>query len=260
MPGVIKSIRDIMRKDAGVDGDAQRIGQLAWMLFLKLFDDKEREWELMTSNYRSPVPDDLKWRNWAADPEGITGDDLLDLVNNRLFPTLRKAYVSQSRRHALVRAVFEDSYNYMKSGTLLRQVVNKLNAIDFTASKDRHLFNDVYETILRELQSAGSSGEYYTPRPVTRFMTEMTDPKLGETVLDPACGTGGFLIDTIEHLRRQGVKSLEAREQLQAMIRGTEKKALPHLLCVTNLLLHDIEDPKVTHGNSLAKTLVSYGP
>lgn len=254
----IKSIQDIMRQDAGVDGDAQRISQLAWMIFLKLFSDKEEEYELLEDDYRSPIPERLRWQNWAADDEGITGDDLLDFVNNDLFKALKELEVVDSRGR-IVRAVFEDSFNYMKSGTLLRQVVNKLNAIDFTSSKDRHLFNDLYEQILRDLQSAGNAGEYYTPRAVTRFMTEMTDPQLGEIVFDPACGTGGFLVDTIEHLRRKGVKSVEERSQLQQMIRGVEKKPLPHMLALTNLILHDIEAPQIRRDNSLATPLRSYG-
>lgn len=256
----IKSIQDIMRQDAGVDGDAQRISQIAWMIFLKLFSDKEQEYELLEDDYESPIPDRLRWDSWAADDEGITGDDLLDFINNDLFKTLKELEVDSDPRARIVKSVFEDSFNYMKSGTLLRQVVNKLNGIDFTSSKDRHLFNDLYEQILRDLQSAGNAGEYYTPRAVTRFMTEMTDPALGETVFDPACGTGGFLVDTIEHLRRKGVKTVEEREQLQRMIRGVEKKPLPHMLAVTNLILHDVEVPQVRRDNSLARPLRSYGP
>ena len=156
--------------------------------------------------------------------------------------------------------MFEDAYNYMKSGTLLRQVANKLGEIDFTASDDRHVFNDVYETILKDLQSAGNAGEYYTPRAVTRFMAERVDPELGEVVFDPACGTGGFLVDAIEHLRRKGINSVAERDQLQRRSGAIEKKPLPHLLCTTNLVLHDIEVPDVRHDNSLARPLASYGP
>ena len=269
---VTKSIRNTMRQDAGVDGDAQRIGQLGWMIFLKLFDAKEEEYELFDAGYRSPIPDPLRWRSWAADDEGITGDDLLAFVDGTLFPVLKGGEVAQddsvellaldvSRPGGrLVRSVFEDAYNYMKSGTLLRQVANKLDEIDFTSSSDRHAFNDVYESVLRELQSAGDSGEYYTPRAVTRIMTELTDPTLGEVVLDPACGTGGFLVDAIEHLRRKGIDSVAERETLQRTIRGVEKKQLPHLLCTTNLVLHDVEVPDVTHGNTLARPYTSYGP
>lgn len=265
----VKAIQDIMRKDAGVDGDAQRLSQLGWMLFLKLFDDREQEYEL-EPGYRSPIPAPLRWRAWAADDEGITGEALLDFVDAVLFPSLKgepTEYEGQtlrldvdSARGLLVRGVFEDAYNYMKSGTLLRQVVNRLGEIDFTASDDRHVFNDVYETILKDLQSAGNAGEYYTPRAVTRFMAERVDPALGEVVFDPACGTGGFLVDAIEHLRRKGIDSVAQRDQLQQTIRGVEKKPLPHLLATTNLVLHDIEVPDIRHDNSLARPLASYGP
>ena len=259
---VVKSIQDIMRQDAGVDGDAQRISQLAWMIFLKLFSDKEQEYELIEDNYRSPIPERLRWERWAADDEGITGERLLDFINGDLFKTLKELEtdVQADPRGQIVKSIFEDSFNYMKSGTLLRQVVNKLNEIDFASSKDRHLFGDLYEQVLRDLQSAGNAGEYYTPRAVTRFMTEMTDPKLGETVFDPACGTGGFLVDTIEHLRRKGVETVQQREQLQRMIRGVEKKPLPHMLAMTNLILHDVEVPRVRRDNSLATSLRAYGP
>lgn len=266
----VKTIRDTMRKDAGIDGDAQRIGQLGWMIFLKLLDDKESEYAFLDRAYRSPIPEPLRWRNWAADPEGITGDALLRFIDDTLFPVLK----GDTEEHGgtpirldtgtplggVTKGVFEDAYNYMKSGTLLRQVVNLLTRIDFTSSTDRHVFNDVYEAILRELQSAGSAGEYYTPRAVTGLMTQLTDPRLGEVVLDPACGTGGFLVDTIDHLRTGGIDTLEQRDTLQATIRGVEKKQLPHLLCTTNLVLHDIEVPAVLHGNTLARPYASWGP
>jgi len=260
----IKTIQDIMRKDVGVDGDAQRIGQLVWMLFLKIFDDKEHEWELMEDRYRSPIPKELRWRNWAADPEGMTGDELLDFCNNRLFPSLKELSLGGNgkSRGFVVRSVFEDAYQYMKSGTLLRQVINKINeAIDFNDSKNRHLLGDMYEQILKDLQSAGNAGEYYTPRAVTQFMVEMVDPQLGESVLDPACGTGGFLTCAIEHVRRNYVKTPEDEATMQASIRGVEKKPLPHLLCTTNMLLHGIDNPSnVRHDNTLARPLRDYGP
>ena len=197
-----------MRKDAGVDGDAQRLSQLVWMLFLKIFDDQERERELINPQYKSPLPEDLRWRNWATDPEGMTGDGLLEFVNNKLFKRLKDLSFDENEdpRAFIVREVFADSYNYMKSGTLIRQVINKINEIDFNKADDRHAFNDLYEHLLKELQSAGNAGEYYTPRPLTRFVVEMVSPKLGEKVLDPACGTGGFLIDTLEYIRKQEVK------------------------------------------------------
>lgn len=259
----IKTIQDIMRKDVGVDGDAQRIGQLVWMLFLKILDDKEQEFELLRDRYRSPIPAKLRWRNWAADPEGMTGDELLNFCNNELFPTLKELPASGPDKLAfVVRSVFEDAYQYMKSGTLLRQVINKLNeGIDFNDAANRHLLGDMYEQILRDLQSAGNAGEYYTPRAVTQFMVERVDPQLGEKLLDPACGTGGFLTCSIDHVRKHYVKTPADEQTLQASITGVEKKPLPHLLCVTNLLLHGIETPsQVRHDNTLARPLRDYGP
>jgi type I restriction enzyme M protein len=227
----IKSIQDIMRKDVGVDGDAQRIGQLVWMFFLKIYDDKESEYELLDDAYRSPIPDSLRWRNWAADAEGITGDDLLDFVNNQLFPTLKNLQPApHDQRGFVIRSVFEDAYNYMKSGHLMRQVINKIvGGLDFNKAQDRHLFGDLYEQILRDLQNAGNAGEYYTPRPVTQFIVDRVDPQLGEKILDPACGTGGFLTCAIEHVRKQQVKTVDDEQRLQQSIHGVEKKPLPHL-------------------------------
>ena len=258
----IKTIQDIMRKDAGVDGDAQRISQLVWMIFLKIFDDREKEYELMDDGYVSPIPERLRWCNWAADPEGITGDELLDFVNDDLFKTLKdlSLVAEGDRRGFVVRSVFEDAYNYMKSGTLMRQVINKINEIDFNKTDDMNLFGDIYEQILKDLQSAGNAGEFYTPRAVTRFMVDMVDPKLGEKMLDPACGTGGFLTATIDHVRENYVNSIEDEAILQKSISGAEKKPLPHLLCVTNMLLHNIEDPsQIRHDNTLARPLRDYG-
>jgi len=259
----IKSIQNIMRKDAGVDGDAQRIGQLAWLLFLKIFDDQEMELELRDDDYKSPIPKKYRWREWAADPEGITGEELLDFINNKLFPALKELAVATNgnQRGLVVRSVFEDAFNYMKNGTLLRQVVNTLIQIDFNKSEDRHLFGDIYEKILKDLQSAGNAGEFYTPRAVTQFIVDMINPKLGEKVLDPACGTGGFLTCTIEHIRNKYVKSVKDREKLQKSIYGVEKKQLPHLLCTTNMLLHGIEVPsQIRHDNSLKRPLRDYTP
>jgi type I restriction enzyme M protein len=257
LTSTVKSIQDIMRKDAGVDGDAQRISQLGWMLFLKIFDERENEWEVIYDDYKSPIPKDLRWRNWAADEEGMTGDELLGFVNNSLFPRMKELKTRNNKDAAImVKNVFEDSYNYMKSGTLLRQVINKINAdIHLSTQKDRHTFNDIYEQILRDLQSAGNAGEFYTPRPVTQFLVEMIKPKLGETVLDPACGTGGFLINVIDYIvAHSKVKSLADREKLQNSIRGIEKKPLPHMLATTNLILHGIEIPAVEHDNLLNKS------
>ncbi len=260
----IKTIQDIMRQDVGVDGDAQRIGQLAWMFFLKIFDDRERERELLEDDYKSPIPEHLRWRNWAGDSEGITGDELLDFVNNILFPKLKALTPPQNQDQSrfIIRDVFQDAYNYMKSGHLMRQVINKINeGIDFNRSEDRHVFNEIYEKILKDLQSAGHAGEFYTPRAVTQFMADMVDPTLGEKVLDPACGTGGFLTCTIENLRKRYVKSTEDEEILQKSINGVEKKQLPHVLCVTNMLLHGIDVPsQIKHDNTLARPLRDYGP
>lgn len=258
---VIKSVQDIMRQDAGVDGDAQRISQLVWMIFLKVFDAKEEEWELEYDDYEPIIPEELRWCNWAADDEGMTGEELLNFVNNDLFKGLKELEVNHNsdKKKFLVRAVFEDSYNYMKSGALIRQVINKLNEIDFTASEDRHLFNDIYENLLRDLQSAGNSGEFYTPRPVTKFIIEMLNPKLGEKVADFACGTGGFLTCAIEHMKKQQTK-VEDLETLGESIIGVEKKPLPHLLATTNLILHDIDVPQIKHDNSLMKNVRDLKP
>jgi type I restriction enzyme M protein len=258
----IKTIQDIMRKDAGVDGDAQRISQLVWMIFLKIFDDREKEYELLDDDYHSPIPEALRWRNWATDSEGMTGDTLLDFVDNVLFKTLKDAntYQDKNPRGFVIRAVFEDAYNYMKNGTLIRQVINKLNEIDFNSSQDRHLFGDIYEQILRDLQSAGNAGEYYTPSAVTQFMVDMIDPKLGERILDPACGTGGFLTCALEHIKNKYVKTSDDSEKLHKLIRGVEKKPLPHLLCMTNMLLHGVEVPAISHDNTLSRPLRDYKP
>jgi type I restriction enzyme M protein len=261
LTSTIKSIQDIMRKDAGVDGDAQRISQLGWMLFLKIFDEMEEEWETIKDNYKSPIRNDLRWRNWAADEEGLTGDELLDFVNNSLFPTLKNMKLRNNKDAAkMVRDVFEDSYNYMKSGTLLRQVINKINSdINLDTQAERHAFNDIYEQILRDLQSAGNAGEFYTPRPVTQFIVEMIEPKLGETILDPACGTCGFLVNAIEYIRANSkVKTLRERETLQNSIKGVEKKPLPHMLATTNMILHGVEVPTIEHDNYLNKTWANW--
>ncbi|WP_372929974.1 type I restriction-modification system subunit M [Shewanella putrefaciens] len=257
---VIKSIQDIMRKDAGVDGDAQRLGQLSWLLFLKIFDAQEQELEFEQDDYRSPIPSEYLWRNWAEDKEGITGDELLEFVNNELFVDLKNltAPKDTNPRGYVVKEAFSDAFNYMKNGTLLRQVINKLNEVDFTDSSERHLFGDIYEQILRDLQSAGNAGEFYTPRAVTKFMVNRINPQLGEKVLDPACGTGGFLACAVEHLKAQ-VSTAAQHQQLQQQIHGVEKKQLPHLLCTTNMLLHGIEVPvQIKHGNTLSQPLSSW--
>ena len=260
--GIIKSIQDIMRKDVGVDGDAQRISQLVWMFFLKIFDDREDELELLEDNYKSPLPKHLRWRAWAKDPEGMTGDELSDFVNSQLFPTLKNKLNTlgpAGKRALVVRDVFEDAYNYMKSGTLMRQVINKICEIDFNAQSDRHTFGNIYEQILKDLQSAGNAGEFYTPRAVTQFIVDRVNPHLDETVLDPACGTGGFLSNVIEHKRVNFVNSPADEEALQASIHGVDKKTLPYMLCVTNMILHGIDTPtNIKHDNTLSRPLRDY--
>ncbi|MEO9477260.1 MAG: class I SAM-dependent DNA methyltransferase [Cyclobacteriaceae bacterium] len=254
----IKGIREIMRKDTGVDGDAQRISQMVWMLFMKIFADKEEEWEITIDDYESPIPEKLKWSSWAADEEGLTGEQLMEFINNELFPTLKELDISLNPQAKIIRSIFEDTYNFMKNGTLFRQVINQINRIDFNSSKERHLFNDLYETILKELQSAGSSGEFYTPRAVTQFMVDTINPQLKESVLDPACGTGGFLTCAIDH-KKKLVKNDKDEAALQATIRGIEKKPLPHLLCTTNLMLHGFDVPAVRRDNLLSKPYADWG-
>lgn len=249
---IIRSIRNIMRKDEGVDGDAQRISQMVWMLFMKIFADKEEEWKVSRKEYKSPIPEKLKWQNWAADEDGLTGEGLIEFINEELFPVLKAIHPTDTDQSVIIKSVFNDTYNYMKSGNLFRQVVNEINKIDFSSkNKDIHVFNAIYESILKELQSAGSSGEFYTPRAVTQFMVEMVNPQIGESILDPACGTGGFLTCSLDHLSLQ--KDFDRVSlKIQESIRGVEKKPLPHLLCTTNLILHGIEKPAITRGNLLS--------
>lgn len=257
---VIKAIQDIMRKDTGVDGDAQRLSQIVWMLFLKIFADKEEEYEIMDDNYKSPLVSKYRWQNWAKDDEGLTGDELIDFINNDLFPYLQNLENDSDNRTLIIKNIFQDTYNYMKSGTLLRQVINKINEIDFNSSEDRHLFNDIYEQLLQSLQSAGNSGEYYTPRAVTQFIVDMINPKIGEKVLDPACGTGGFLACSIEHLKKQ-VSTTADGETLNNNIFGIEKKPLPHQLCTTNMILHGIDTPiNIKRDNTLSKPINNISP
>jgi len=269
LSNTIKALQDIMRKDAGVDGDAQRIGQLAWLLFLKIYSDLELETELDDSTYKSPTPKKLRWESWADEEalgkDALTGDALINFVNNELFPKLKELdlapYKGQAReRGALLISVFDDAYNYMKNGTLLRQIINKINQdIDYNSVETRHLFGDIYEELLRELQSAGDAGEYYTPRAVTQFAVDIINPQLGETVLDPACGTGGFLTAAFEHMKKQVKKPAELRE-LKNSLRGVEKKPLPHVLCATNMMIHGIEVPSnIINDNTLARPLKDYG-
>lgn len=258
----VKRIQDITRNDAGVNGDAQRIEQMSWLLFLKIYDSRELVWELEEDDYESIIPEDLKWRNWAHAEKGeqvLTGDDLLDFVNNRLFKELKELEVTPNMpiRKSIVKSAFEDANNYMKNGVLLRQVINVIDEVDFNSPEDRHSFNDIYEKILKDIQSAGNSGEFYTPRAATDFIAEMLDPKLGETMADLACGTGGFLTSTLNHLSKQRKTSEDIQKYNQAVF-GIEKKAFPHLLAVTNLFLHEIDDPKIIHGNTLEKNVREY--
>ena len=258
----VKSIQDTMRKDSGVDGDAQRIGQLCWMFFLKIIDDQDKELELLRDDYASPIPKKFQWRSWAADPEGITGEGLLDFVNGKLFPELKNLPIQGpgAARRRVVRNVFEDAYNYMKSGQLIRKVINKISDIDFNNFSQRTHFGEIYEQILNDLQSAGNAGEYYTPRAITSFMVDRIDPKPGETLFDPACGTGGFLTCAIQYMRKHYVKRPEQDAKMQATLRAVEKKPLPHMLCTTNMLLHGVEDPSfVHHDNTLERPYISWG-
>lgn len=259
---LVKRIQDIMRNDAGVDGDAQRISQMTWMFFLKVYDAKEEEWEFYDENYKSLIPNELKWRNWAIDDHTsntITGDKLLDLVNNKLFPTLKRLEINDKTplKQRIAKYVFEDAQNYMKDGVLLRQVINVINEIDFSEYKERHEFGTIYETILKSLQSAGNAGEFYTPRAVTDFMVQMISPKLGETVADFACGTGGFLTSTLKYLEPQK-KTADDVDKYNNTIYGIEKKPMPYLLCITNMLIHDVDEPKIYHMNSLEKNVRDY--
>jgi len=251
-----------MWQDTGLNGDAQRIEQLGWMLFLKIFSDKDKELEMLDDNYTSPIPDLFHWvkekGNWAGDDEGMTGDELLEFVDRQLFPALRNIDVSSGNRRALiVREVFEGNNNYMKSGINIRKVLNKLNEMDFNVAKDRHAFGELYESILKGLQSAGKSGEFYTPRAITSFITEMINPQLGEKILDPACGTGGYLTCAIEHLKLQA-NSVEERQSIAENIIGWEYKPLPYLLATTNLILHDMEVPNIRFGDALDQPLSNF--
>lgn len=259
---LVKRLQDVMRNDAGINGDAQRIEQIVWILFLKIYDAKEQEWELLNDEYRSIIPEKLRWSNWAKDNKdgkAMTGDELLSFVNNDLFPTLKNLLISSDMpmNKRIIRAAFEDNNNYMKNGILLRQVINIIDEINFEQYQERHAFGDIYENILKSLQSAGNAGEFYTPRAVTDFMVKMIKPKLGERIADFACGTGGFLTSALKVLEAQ-ISSVSDRTLFNNSVYGIEKKALPHLLCITNLLLHDIDNPNVHHDNALEKPVKDY--
>lgn len=262
LSGFVKRIRDIMRNDAGINGDAQRIEQIAWMLFLKVYDSKEDDWEFDEEGYQSIIPENCRWRNWAVDDRSgnaMTGDTLLSFVNNTLFPTLKSLEVTQATpiKKAIVKTTFEDANNYMKDGVLLRQIVNVIDELDLSDYEESHAFGEIYESILRELQSAGSSGEFYTPRAVTDFMAKMIDPKIGEKVADFACGTGGFLTSWLKVLSTK-VKTTEDQAAYDSSIYGIEKKQFPYMLCVTNMLLHGIDIPQIYHDNSLLRDVLDY--
>ena len=273
--GFIKRLRDIMRNDAGINGDAQRIEQTAWLLFLKVYDTKERDWEFEDEGgYQSIIPEPCRWRSWAHSEggKGLTGEALLNFVNSVLFPVLKgrdavagdgtvikgvQVDSSTPTKKAIVRTAFEDANQYMKDGVLLRQVVNVIDELDLSDYKEACAFGEIYEAFLRELQSAGSAGEFYTPRAVTDFMARMISPKVGERCADFACGTGGFLVSWLKELEKQK-KSAADIEKIYSSIYGVEKKQFPYILCVTNMLLHDVDSPQVHYGNSLLRNLLDY--
>lgn len=261
---IIKNVRNIMRQDRGVSGDAQRLEQLGWLLFLKILDDKDQELELIRDRYKSVIPEKFQWRNWAADPEGITGEELIlfiDHPTDGLFATLKNLKAPHaSQRAALVKEVFDGSNNYMKSGFELRKVINQLNGFDFNNSDDRHVFGTVYESILVELRDAGNKGEYYTPRAITQLMTQMTAPRLGQKVLDPAAGTGGFLSAAIDFIREKEVRTLDDEAILQTSITGWELKPVSYVLGLTNLILHGIDVPDWHYIDSLKTEYNAIGP
>ncbi|MFA7286746.1 MAG: N-6 DNA methylase [Patescibacteria group bacterium] len=257
-PATIKAIQDIMRQDIGVDGDATRLSQMVWLIYLKILDDEDKALEIRKEKFVPTLPKKYQWRTWAGPLDGMTGDKLIEFVNNDLLPGLRELPESGNKRTELTRMAFQDVYNFMRKGTLLKQVINKVNEIDFNASKDRHAFNEIYERLLKSLQSAGNFGEMYTPRAVTQFIVEMVDPKVGESVLDPAVGTGGFLVHALEHMRKQ-VKSVKDEQRIQQSIHGVEKKPLPFMLLITNMMLHGIEEPvTMRRGNTLEKPIRDY--
>ncbi len=262
LSGFVKRLRDIMRNDAGINGDAQRIEQIAWMLFLKVYDAKEQDWEWDDDNYTSIIPEECRWKNWAVDDKSgkaMTGDTLLDFVNNTLFPTLKKLPVTASTpiKKAIVQTTFADANNYMKDGVLLRQVLNVIDELDLSDYEESHAFGDIYESILKELQSAGSSGEFYTPRAVTDFMAKMIQPEIGEKMADFACGTGGFLTSWLKELEPK-INTTDDKELYDNSIYGIEKKQFPYMLCITNMLLHNLDVPQVFHGNSLLHDVLDY--
>lgn len=261
---LIKTWENIMRDDDGVNGTVQVLSQLVWMLFLKVYDMKEDLWELYEDGFTSAIPEKCRWRNWAkgkTQKDKITGDELVDFVDNTLFPTLKGLTVTaqSSKRLSIVRDMMAESYNYMKDGVCIRKAVDLLDGIRFDDQEELHSFNVIYETLLKGLQSAGRSGEFYTPRALTELITEKVNPQLGKVTADFACGTGGFLIDTVEHLRKQVTRAEDAAT-IEATVFGVEKKQFPYMLCTTNMLLHNVDYPRITHGNSLMKNVRDYKP
>lgn len=262
LTGFVKRIRDIMRNDAGINGDAQRIEQITWLLFLKVYDAKEQDWEFNEDDYTSIIPENCRWSNWAVDDKSgtaMTGDKLLDFVNNTLFLTLKNLPVDADTpiKKAIVQTTFADANQYMKDGVLLRQIINIIDELDLTDYDEIHAFGDIYETILKELQSAGSAGEFYTPRAVTDFMAQIIKPQIGEKMADFACGTGGFITSWLKELKNQ-VKTTEDEQAYSNSIYGIEKKQFPYMLCITNMLLHDLDVPKVFHDNTLLRDVLDY--
>jgi type I restriction enzyme M protein len=274
---LLKSARDIMRKDKGLNGDLDRLPMLTWVMFLKFLDDlevqREEEAKLSGKKFKPAVEPPYRWRDWAAKSDGITGDELLAFINNEettrpdgkkgagLFRYLRTLTSSNGDdRRDVIATVFKGVQSRMVSGYLLRDVINKLNGIHFTSSDELHTLGALYESMLREMRdAAGDSGEFYTPRAVVRFMVTVTDPRLGETVLDPASGTGGFLVEAFNHLSKQ-VKTVADRKVLQEKsLFGCEPKTLPYLLCQMNLLLHGLDSPQIDPGNSLRHKLTDIG-
>ncbi len=260
----VKTIQNIMRGDSGINGDAQRIEQLTWILFLKIYDLKEDDWDILEENYQSIIPENLRWKNWAVDNKdgtALTGDDLLKFVNEELFPTLKNLPVTDDtpKNKSVVREVFEEVNQYMKNGVLLRQIINVIDEIKFETAKEKNFFGDIYENILKSLQSAGNAGEFYTPRAVTDFIIDRVAPDFGETVADFACGTGGFLTSTLNYLLKRENISAEQREFYSTnAVFGTEKKPFPYLLAITNMLIHGVDIPNIFHGNSLERRITEY--
>ena len=258
----IKRLRDIMRNDAGINGDAQRIEQITWLLFLKIYDIKEEDWALNEDDYQSIIPEECRWRNWAVDDKSgsaMTGDTLLNFVNNTLFPTLKSLKVTPETpiKKSIVKTTFEDANNYMKDGVLLRQVINVIDELNLSDYEESHAFGEIYESILRELQSAGSAGEFYTPRAVTDFMAKMIEPKIGEKMADFACGTGGFITSWLKELAPQ-IQTTADQAEFDNSIYGIEKKQFPYMLCITNMLLHGLDVPKIYHDNALLRDVLDY--